>query len=162
MKTRLVTTIFAVLLALAALSSQALAQQKTAKACEAEWRANKAEYQAKGVTMKAYVAECRAGGASAKPATAPAAKPATTETKPSRAAEPAAKPAPTGAHQFSTVAQAKARCPTDAVVWVNLESGIYHFSGYKSYGHTKEGAYMCEKDTAPAGFRAAKNEKHPK
>jgi hypothetical protein len=41
------------------------------------------------------------------------------------------------------------------------ESGIYHFNGTKDFGTTKRGAYMCEKDTAAGGFRAAKNEKHP-
>jgi hypothetical protein len=49
----------------------------------------------------------------------------------------------------------------DTVVWVNLESKIYHFAGYHAYGNTKSGAYMCERDTTTAGFRAAKNEKHP-
>jgi hypothetical protein len=54
----------------------------------------------------------------------------------------------------------KARCPTDTVVWVNLTSKIYHFSG-TGYGNAKHGAYMCEHDTAAAGMRAAKNETHP-
>ena len=57
--------------------------------------------------------------------------------------------------------RAKARCPTDTVVWANLKSKIYHFSGHKDYGTTKEGTYMCEKDATAAGDRAAKNEKHP-
>ena len=69
--------------------------------------------------------------------------------------------APTGANEFSTEAQAKARCPTDTVVWANLKSKIFHFSGHKDYGATKEGAYMCEKDATAQGIRAAKNEKHP-
>jgi hypothetical protein len=56
---------------------------------------------------------------------------------------------------------AKARCPSDTVVWANLNSKIYHFSGHKDYGNTKDGAYMCEKDAAAQGVRAAKNEKHP-
>jgi hypothetical protein len=43
-----------------ALSSLALAQQKTAKACADEWQADKTTNQAKGVTEKAYVARCRA------------------------------------------------------------------------------------------------------
>jgi Aconitase X len=30
-----------------------------------------------------------------------------------------------------------------------------------NYGHTKQGAYMCEADAKAAGDRAAKNEKHP-
>jgi hypothetical protein len=46
-------------------------------------------------------------------------------------------------------------------VWANLNSKIYHFGGHKDYGHTKEGAYMCEKDALGQGIRAAKNEKHP-
>jgi hypothetical protein len=47
------------------------------------------------------------------------------------------------------------------VVWANLDSKVYHFSGNKNYGTTKEGAYMCEKDALGQGVRAAKNEKHP-
>jgi hypothetical protein len=64
--------------------------------------------------------------------------------------------------QFATEGEAKAYCPRDTVVWANLDSKIYHFSGAHSYGTTKKGAYMCERDTAAAGIRAAKNEKHPK
>jgi hypothetical protein len=52
----------------------ALAQQKTAKACTAEWQKNKADNQAKGITEKAYVEKCRAD--SAKPAAATTTKPA--------------------------------------------------------------------------------------
>ena len=36
---------------------------KTPKECTAEWRADKAGMQARGVTEKAYVEQCRAGGA---------------------------------------------------------------------------------------------------
>jgi hypothetical protein len=111
----------------------AYAQQKTVKACEEEWRANKAANQAKKVTEKAYVEKCRA--------------------EPSTAA--------VGANQYTTVVQAKLHCPLDTVVWVNLSSKIYHFAGHKDYGKTKEGAYMCEKAATGAGARAAKDEKHP-
>lgn len=152
--------------------------QKTAKACQEEWRANKAANQANGVTEKAYVATCRGGAAPAvtaapaapAPTAAPAARAPTaaappTEQSPTPTA--AAKRAPTasvnpiGANQFSTETQAKARCPTDTVVWANLKSKIYHFSGTKNYGNTKNGAYMCQRDTAAEGIRAAKNETHP-
>jgi hypothetical protein len=68
---------------------------------------------------------------------------------------------PTGNSQFASEGQAKAHCPGDTVVWVNLSSKIYHYSGHKDYGTTKRGAYMCERDTAAVGVRAAKNEKHP-
>jgi hypothetical protein len=150
-------------------SFPAVAQQKTAKACQEEWRANKADNQAKGITEKAYVDQCRTGTSSAQPKTAPAtpapaasppAKPAATAATPAKPAAPG-KPAAAAADQFAAESEAKARCPSDTVVWVNLSSKIYHFAGTKDYGKTKRGAYVCEKDTATSGFRAAKDEKHP-
>jgi hypothetical protein len=221
----------AALLGLAALPSPVVAQQKTVKACQDEWRANKADNQAKGITEKAYVAQCRTGGPNARPASAPAAAPAPTPsaaapaptktvkacqdewrankaayqaakiterayvdkcrageavalpTTPAAAPTPAptsaapapappstgavkpsptvATPPPAGAGQFQTEAQAKSHCPTDLVVWANLTSKIYHFAGHKSYGTTKAGAYMCEKESTAQGFRASKTEKRP-
>ena len=151
------------------------ATQKTVKACLDEWRANKADNQAKGVTEKAYVTQCRAGTAAAQPAPAPAPKttaapaaapaPAATPEKKTATAPaappPAASTTPTGANQYTTEAQAKGRCGTGTVVWANLNSKIYHFASYKDYGNTKSGAYMCERDATGQGMRAAKNEKHP-
>jgi hypothetical protein len=46
-------------------------------------------------------------------------------------------------------------------VWCNTNSGVYHYAETHNYGHTKSGAYMCEADTAAAGCRPAKNERHP-
>ena len=86
---------------------------------------------------------------------APTASPAPTPLAPATTA------APTGAGQFAAEQQAKSRCPTDTVVWVNTDSGVYHFSGTHNYGRTKQGAYMCEADAKAVGDRAAKNEKHP-
>ena len=169
-----------------AFSPTVYAQQKTEKACKEEWQANKAANQAAKITEKSYVEKCR--GAAAKPeaekapTTAPAkpaapaaaaskpATPAPAATAPAQAPAPAAakmapaKPATataTGANQFATEGAAKAHCPSDTVVYVNLKSNIYHFAGHKDYGNLKDGTYMCEKDTAGAGARAAKNEKHP-
>jgi hypothetical protein len=160
------------------------AGQKTAKTCTEDWRADKAGFQAKGITEKAYVAACRAGTV-ATPAAAPAPAPAPTTAAPTPAPAPTAAPAPppaarpsaqppygttergpstgspSGAGQFANEVQAKATCPGDTVVWVNLRSKIYHFAGTHNYGNTKDGAYMCERDTAAQGMRAAKNEQHP-
>jgi hypothetical protein len=97
--------------------------------------------------------------APAKPAAATPAAPAPAASK-SAPAKPATA-ASTGANQFTTDVLAKAHCPADTVVYVNLKSKIYHFAGHKDYGNLKNGTYMCEKDTAGAGVRAAKNEKHP-
>lgn len=163
---------------------------KTAKDCTAEWRADKAGMQARGVTEKSYVDQCKGGGAPATTAApepkptvaaptpkqeAPAATqaaPAPQKPNPPTTSKPVAAPAtqPTNtpassstleAGQFANDAQAKARCPTDTVVWVNLSSKVYHFAGGKSYGTTKRGAYMCEKEAIGAENRASKNEKRP-
>jgi hypothetical protein len=171
-----VATLSAVLAGCLAASSPAFAQQKTVKECQSAWQADKPGNQAKGITEKAYVDQCRAGAGSAaiRPAATPAAaKPAPTVAAPvapaskPAVAPPAVKPAPAaattlaGANQFSTEVQAKTRCPVDIVVWANPTSKIYHFSGHKDYGTTKEGAYMCEKDAIVQGVRAARNEKYP-
>ncbi len=52
---------------------------------------------------------------------------------------------------------ARMRCGRDTVVWLNTESGVYHFAGERWYGHTKAGAYVCEKQADAAGDRATKN-----
>jgi hypothetical protein len=150
-------------------AAPAATAQKTVKACREEWRANKDANQAKGITEKAYVTQCRAGGtvAAPTPAAAPPARstaaPAPSSPPPARTTSqpPAATMAPTGANQYTTEGQAKGRCGSGTVVWANLDSKIYHFTGYKDYGHTKTGAYMCERDATSQGMRAAKNEKHP-
>jgi hypothetical protein len=87
--------------------------------------------------------------------------PALAQKSPTATRATAAPTTPSAEGQFATDAAAKAHCPTDTVVWVNLSSKVYHFAGTRDYGHTKSGTYMCEKDTAAAGYRAAKNEKHP-
>jgi hypothetical protein len=160
--------------------SGAAAFAKTAKECDAEYAANKAAIKASGQTKKDYVAACREGTATAPaPAATPAVAPAAAPAAPPPAA-PAAAPAPapratpspaaaapkanvgaTGAGGFSTDAQARVRCPSDTVVWVNTKSGVYHFAGTHNYGTTKQGTYMCEADAKAAGDRAAENEKHP-
>jgi hypothetical protein len=154
------------------------AQQKTAKACVEEWRADKANMQAKGITEKAYVANCRSGAVAmpsvAAPAPAQVAPPVTTtstqppvaspvptsRTRPAESSHSSAA-SPTAAGQFATEQEARNRCPSDTVVWVNLKSKIYHFAGSRTYGNTKNGAFMCERETQAAGARAAKNETHP-
>jgi hypothetical protein len=173
-----------------AISSSVQAQQKTEKACQDEWKANKAANQAAKVTEKAYVEKCRGEAAPAaektpaapskkvapaaatpKPAaptptaTAPAPAPAASKKEPTPSAKTeSAKPASAasgGKNQYATDVLAKAHCPGDTVVYVNLKSQIYHFAGTKDYGNVKDGTYMCEKDATGEGARAAKNEKHP-
>jgi hypothetical protein len=141
------------------MAAPADARKKTVKECESEWRANKAANQAKGIAEKAYVAECRAGTAM-KTTTAPT-QMKMAPAKPTARTESPGMGKPAGANQYAAEGAAKAHCPTGLVVWANLDSKIYHFTGHADYGHTKQGAYMCEKDAMGQGLRAAKNEKHP-
>ena len=140
---------------------------KTAKECNAEYAQNKAAIKAAGQKKVDFIAACRAGnetipqGAAAAPASAPAPAPTPTSAPAPTPMAPAPTATATGAGQFATDQQAKTRCATDTVVWVNTDSGVYHFAGTHNYGHTKQGAYMCEADAKAAGDRAAKNEKHP-
>ncbi len=52
---------------------------------------------------------------------------------------------------------ARIHCGSDTVVWLNTASGVYHYSGERWYGHTKHGAYVCEKAADGAGDRATEN-----
>jgi len=49
------------------------------------------------------------------------------------------------------IADAKAK----GMVWVNLDSGVYHKEG-KFYGKTKHGKFISEDDAKKAGYREAK------
>jgi hypothetical protein len=161
MRIHVIATICAALAGVSLLPASALAQ-KTEKACQDEWRANRAANQAAGITEKAYVVKCRAGTEAPSPAAASPA-PAPSKSPPPAKATPTAKaaPAPAAGTVGKAETQAKPSCPGDIVVWANLDSKIYHFSGTRSYGTTKDGAYMCEKAALAQGIRAAKNEKHP-
>src|ERR1700716_3209385 len=134
MKSMLTAAVGAALLGLLALSP-AQAQQKTAKQCADEWTAGKATIQASGKTRRGFIAECRGV-----PVVATA-------------------PASLGKGQYATEAEAKTSCASDAVVWVNLRSKVYHASGSPNYAKTKQGAYMCEQESMTAGYHAPKNAK---
>jgi hypothetical protein len=134
------------------------------KTCEAQKKGAAAPAAAATPTPAAAPAPAPAAAPAPAPAAAPApamtpaaAAPATPKPKKSAAAM-AAPAAATGAGEFAAEAEAKAHCPSDTVVWVNTKSHKYHFSGHKSYGTTKQGAYMCEADAKAAGNEAAKGE----
>ena len=64
-------------------------------------------------------------------------------------AAPAAKPAPAAQASYTPP-------PAAGMVWVNLESKVYHKEGDRWYGKTKNGKYMTEADAIKAGYRAVK------
>jgi outer membrane biosynthesis protein TonB len=174
------TAPFAALLAASLFLMPSISQAKTVRACEAEWKANKAAIQASGKKKTEFMAACRAETATAAPTTqAPAPEPApqqqtTAAPKPAPAPAPApqqapaptpaprtATAAPARAGQYASESEAKSHCYGDIVVWANTNSKIYHFAGNRNYGNTKSGAYMCEKEALAGGIRAPLNERHP-
>ncbi len=138
--------------------------------CAAEWKQAQAAGTTGGATWPQFLAQCKTQRAQpsstsmAPPAPAPTPAPAQSGSlfpwwQPAAPAQTAA-PAPAGAGQFRTEAEARTRCPTDKVVWVNNESRIYHHQGTRYYGATKKGAYMCEADAKAAGDRASRTIVH--
>jgi hypothetical protein len=94
------------------------------------------------------------GAAAAAPAPAPLPVPA-----PTRASAPATVPAP--AETIPPTAQAVPP-PAKGMVWVNLDSRIFHREGDPWYGRTKHGQYLSEADALKAGYREAKKGGRPK
>jgi DNA uptake protein ComE-like DNA-binding protein len=48
--------------------------------------------------------------------------------------------------------------PAPGMVWVNLDTKVYHKAGDRYYGKTKHGQWMTEQQAIAAGYRAAKTE----
>jgi hypothetical protein len=78
----------------------------------------------------------------------------------------AAKPAPAPSPEPAASGQAKASSkaaskpatppPAPGMVWVNLDTKVYHKEGQRWFGNTKNGKYMTEADAIKAGYRASK------
>ena len=106
------------------------------KQCGNQWQAAKAAGTTNGQTWPQFLAKCRAQQKTGAGTAAPAHAQQTTD---------GPEPAPARAGEFATEQQARARCPSETVVWVNTLSHVCHFPGVSShgrsyYGHTKEGA----------------------
>ena len=152
------------------------AGQSVMKLCASQWKDAKAAGATGGQTWPQFLSQCRArqtstssssGGFASAPAPAPAPASASQsgslfpwwqQSAPSSAPAPnVGAPSALQAGQYTTELAARARCPSDTVVWVNTPTRIYHYSGTRYYGHTLKGAYMCEADARGGGYRAARN-----
>lgn len=89
---------------------------------------------------------------------------------PAATAAPAPAPAPKSSAPAAsttrtTTAPATAQQPpVKGMVWVNLDTKVFHREGDRYYGNTKNGKFMTEADAVKAGYReaktAAKKSKH--
>jgi hypothetical protein len=80
----------------------------------------------------------------------------------SKRATPSATPAPQSANTAATPAARSMpaatpqRPPQAGMVWVNLDTKVYHREGHRWYGKTKNGKFMSEADAVKAGYRLSK------
>src|SRR5262249_53260276 len=58
---------------------------------------------------------------------------------------------------FRTEQQAQEHCPSDAVVWVDAQSGTYQLKGHGSFGLSETGRYACRREADGAGMHAMAN-----
>jgi len=59
--------------------------------------------------------------------------------------------------KYDSEVQAQQHCPKDIVVWLNLQTMIWHTKGERWYGMTKNGAYVCREEAAAEGARGSRN-----
>ena len=77
---------------------------------------------------------------------------------PSKSAQPSAPAPPRAAAAAKTASTSTAaqQPPAPGMVWVNLETKVFHREGDRYYGKTKNGKFMTEADAVKAGYREAK------
>jgi competence protein ComEA len=80
---------------------------------------------------------------------------------PAASAKPSAAPDRTQAENNSenNSGAAAQTPPQKGMVWVNLNTGVYHREGDRWYGKTKKGKFMSEADAQKGGYRPAKEGK---
>src|SRR5690349_16844558 len=77
--------------------------------------------------------------------------------------KPAAQKAePLGPNQYASESEAKQRCGSDPVVWMNFSSKVYHAAGTRDYGKTRRGAYMCRTEADRSGRPVKGSQPKPK
>ena len=91
----------------------------------------------------------------------PGARPPTSGTEakkpaPGAAAPAAAPPASKGGDSAKASTEPAAKPTAKGMVWVNLDSKVFHREGDRWYGKTKNGKFMTEADALAAGYREAK------
>jgi hypothetical protein len=116
--------------------------------------------------IKDQVTARAAKGSTAREASGATAEPASPWPKrsPAGSSSPATRSTSEGTEQSqsaggSSATEAAQAPPEKGMVWVNLDSRVYHREGDRWYGKTKNGKFMSEADAQKAGYRAARTRK---
>jgi hypothetical protein len=122
---------------------------------------SKAGVRSSAIAKIAPLVTVSGGAASAAPKAG--AKPAPAVSQPAPAAPVSTPPAskPVSSATKAAPSSASQGTPGPGTVWVNSDTGVYHYPSSRYYGKTKTGKYMSEADAMKAGYHAAKNEKKP-
>jgi hypothetical protein len=54
---------------------------------------------------------------------------------------------------FRNESQAQRHCPGDAVVWLDLERGVYYLKGQRRYAQGVTGSFVCRGEASSSGHR---------
>lgn len=77
-------------------------------------------------------------------------------TAPAKATAPAGKATKAAPAKAAPTASDIADAKSKGLVWVNLNTRVYHKNDDSTYGTTKNGKFMSEDDAKKAGYREAK------
>ena len=80
---------------------------------------------------------------------------------PAKAATKEAPAAGEGSRAVASERPPVEEAPAKGMVWVNLDSNVYHVEGDRWYGATKHGKYMWEDQAIREGYRASKTGPKP-
>ncbi|MEO8430881.1 MAG: helix-hairpin-helix domain-containing protein [Acidobacteriota bacterium] len=90
----------------------------------------------------------------------------TASSGPAPSAAPAPAPAPSSARRAAPAPAAPTgeyQAPASpGMVWVNLDTKVFHREGDRWYGRTRHGKYMAEADAVQAGYRLSRQKDEPK
>ena len=111
------------------------------------------------VTVRGGSAASSSPGASAAPASAGAGPASASRSTAGAASAPGASGNRTASAAPAAPYQAP---PSPGMVWVNLETKVFHREGDRWYGRTKRGKYMAEADATKAGYRLSREKDEPK